>query len=44
LEYLVHWHEYDINEHTWESTTNLFNVQQKVQEFHQLYPDKPQSI
>jgi hypothetical protein len=33
LEYLVHWHGYDINEHTWKLSTNLTNAPQKVQEF-----------
>jgi len=44
LEYLIHWHGYDINEHIWELTTNLVNALQKVYEFHQLYLDKPQFI
>jgi hypothetical protein len=34
LEYLVHWRGYDINECTWEPSTNLANAPQKVQEFH----------
>jgi len=42
LEYFVHWREYDINERTWKPATNLVNAPQKVHEFHQLYPDKPQ--
>jgi hypothetical protein len=41
LEYLVHWYGYDINERTWEPAENLTNAPQKVQEFHQRYPDKP---
>lgn len=41
LEYLVHWYGYDINERTWEPAENLANAPQKVQEFHQQYPDKP---
>lgn len=35
LEYLVHWHEYDINNCTWELVGNLINVKMKVQKFHQ---------
>jgi hypothetical protein len=38
LEYLVHWRSYDINERTWEPSTNLANAPQKVHEFHQRYP------
>ena len=44
LEYLVHWHGYDINDQTWEPTENLANAPQKVQEFHQRYPYKPKPI
>jgi hypothetical protein len=43
LEYLIHWHGYDINKRTWEPSTNLANVPQKVLEFHRRYPDKPKS-
>lgn len=41
LEYFVHWRGYDINERTWEPAENLVNAPQKVQEFHQRYPQKP---
>jgi hypothetical protein len=34
LEYLVHWRGYDINERTWESSTNLVNAPQRTHEFY----------
>ncbi len=34
LQYLVHWHGYDVNERTWELIKNLSNVMEKVYEFH----------
>jgi len=43
LEYLVHWHGYDINEYTLEPTENLVNDSEKVQEFHQRCLYKPKS-
>jgi hypothetical protein len=34
LEYLVHWHGYDMNNFTWELIKNLSNVMEKVHQFH----------
>jgi len=34
LQYLVHWHEYDVNKHTWEPIKNLSIAMEKVHEFH----------
>ncbi len=34
LQYLVHWHGYDVSECTWEPIKNLSNVMEKVHEFH----------
>jgi len=34
LQYLVHWHGYDVNECTWEPIKNLSNAMEKVHEFH----------
>jgi hypothetical protein len=34
LQYLVHWHGYDVSEHTWEPIKNLSNAMEKVHEFH----------
>jgi hypothetical protein len=44
LEYLIHWHSYDINECTWKPSTNLVNAPQKIHEFHRRYPDKSKSL
>jgi hypothetical protein len=44
LQYLVHWHGYDVNKRTWELIKNLSNAMKKVHEFHQQYPNKPKSI
>jgi len=44
LEYLIHWRGYNINERTWEPAINVVGAPQKVQEFHQRYPDKPRPI
>ncbi len=41
LEYFVHWRGYDINERTWEPSSNLINAPDKVREFHRRYPNKP---
>jgi hypothetical protein len=30
LQYLVHWHGYDVSEHTWELIKNLSNAIEKV--------------
>jgi hypothetical protein len=35
LQYLVHWHGYDVNENTWEPIKNLVNAMEKVHEFYQ---------
>jgi hypothetical protein len=43
LQYLVHWHRYDVSEHTKEPIKNLSNAMQKMHEFHQQYPNKPKS-
>jgi len=34
LQYLVHWHGYDVNNGTWEPIKNLLNAMEKVHEFH----------
>ncbi len=34
LQYLVHWHMYDVSKCTWEPIKNLSNVMEKVHEFH----------
>jgi hypothetical protein len=34
LQYLVHWHGYDISERTWELIKNLSNAMEKVKNFH----------
>jgi hypothetical protein len=34
LQYLVHWHGYDVNEHTKEPINNLLNAMEKMHEFH----------
>jgi hypothetical protein len=35
LQYLVHWHGYDVNESTWEPIKNLTTTMEKVHEFYQ---------
>ncbi len=44
LQYLVHWHGYNVNEHIWEPMKNLSNAMEKVHEFHQQYVNKLKSI
>ena len=44
LEYLVHWHEYNINDSRWEPTNHLANAQMKVCEFHRRHPSKPKAV
>jgi hypothetical protein len=34
LYYLVHWHGYDVNEHTWEPTIHLLNAMEKMKKIH----------
>jgi hypothetical protein len=34
LQYLVHWHGYDVSKRTWEPIKNLSNAMEKVHEFH----------
>jgi hypothetical protein len=34
LQYFNHWQGYDVNEHTWEPFKHLWNVMEKVKEFH----------
>jgi ribulose-5-phosphate 4-epimerase/fuculose-1-phosphate aldolase len=43
LQYLIHWHGYDVSEHTWEPTNHLMNVMEKVKKFHQRYLNKPKA-
>jgi hypothetical protein len=40
LQYLVHWHGYDVNERTWEPIMNLSNAMEKVHECNRQYPNK----
>jgi len=35
LQYFVHWHVYDVSEHTWLPIKNLSNAMEKMHEFHQ---------
>ncbi|KAG0581952.1 hypothetical protein KC19_3G022700 [Ceratodon purpureus] len=44
LEYLVHWHGYDVSKRTWEPASNLENALEMIQEFHWQYPQKPRSV
>ncbi len=30
FQYLIHWHGYDVNEHTWERTKHLSNAMEKL--------------
>jgi len=41
LEYFLHWHSYNINKQMLELAKNVVHVPQRLQEFYQLYPDKP---
>ncbi len=41
LQYLVHWHGYDVSERTYKPIKNLSNAMEKVHEFHQCYPNQP---
>jgi hypothetical protein len=41
LEYLVHWHGYEISERTWEPGANLVNAPKMINKFHRQYPTKP---
>jgi hypothetical protein len=41
LMYLVDWEGFSPSERTWEPATNLTNAADKVNEFHQRYPQKP---
>jgi hypothetical protein len=33
FQYLIHWHGYDMNEHTWEPFKHLSNAMEKVKNF-----------
>ncbi|KAG0593965.1 hypothetical protein M758_UG035900 [Ceratodon purpureus] len=44
LEYLVHWHGYDISKRTWKPASNLQNAPEMIQEFHRQYPQKPRNV
>ncbi len=35
FQYFIHWHGYDVSEHTWGLIKNLSNTIEKVHEFHQ---------
>jgi len=35
FQYFIHWHGYDVSEHTWELIKNLSNTMEEVHEFHQ---------
>jgi hypothetical protein len=41
LQFLIHWHMYDVNECIWELVNHLTSVMEKVKEFHVQYPSKP---
>ena len=41
LYYLVDWVGYPPSERPWEPSDHLLNAQDKVNEFHHRYPDKP---
>ena len=41
IQYLVHWKDFDVSEDTWEPRKHLAHVPELVNDFHQLYPDKP---
>jgi hypothetical protein len=41
LQYLIHWHGYNVNECTQEPIKNLSNAMEKVHEFHRRYINKP---
>ncbi len=41
LEYLIHWHGYNVNEHMWKPNLNLVNTLVKAQNIYQQYPSKP---
>jgi hypothetical protein len=43
LFYLVDWVGYDVSERSWEPAENLVNAQEKIDEFHQHYPNKPRT-
>ncbi len=34
LEYLTYWQGYDIDEHIWESSSNVTNALEKIKEFY----------
>jgi hypothetical protein len=43
LQYLIHWHGYDVNECTWEIINHLMNDMEKVKKFRRQYPSKPKA-